>query len=115
MSKIKTMAESDAFSQTVHICIDDAREPPDIHLMKRLICHIPIPELLPKHWEPKGEYVEVFSGKDHTYIEKLIKKSEVKSHINNGWRITRLSKVSPSMVYKKWSNVIIGLESSDEI
>ncbi|QQO96245.1 hypothetical protein CPT_Minot_042 [Acinetobacter phage Minot] len=111
---------SDAFEKAfgqkpITLCIDDAPEPPDIHLLKRLVCHVPIPPLPPKHWVPKGEYVEMTSGQDHTYIEKIVPKSEMKSHITAGWRITRLTKVSKGLVYKKWHNAIIAMESNDAI
>ncbi|UQS94122.1 hypothetical protein ABNavy71_045 [Acinetobacter phage AB-Navy71] len=112
---INSDAFEKAFGQPVVLCVDDAPEPPDIHLLKRLVCRVPIPELLPKHWEPKGEYLEVSCGKDHTYMEKIIPRSELKSHISSGWRITRLTKVSRGLVYKKWSNAIQAMENTDAV
>lgn len=59
---------------------------------------------------PKKEYVELYCGENHTYIEKIVLKSEVKQHIEAGWRITSLSKVSPSLVIKKWRTEIDMME-----
>lgn len=111
---INQVAFEKAFGQPLVLCINDAPEPPDIHLLKRIVCHVPISELLPKHWEPKGEYLEVSCGKDHTYIEKIIPRLQLKSHISNGWRITRLTKVSRGLVYKKWASAIRAMESTNE-
>ncbi|UNI74482.1 hypothetical protein ABNavy4_044 [Acinetobacter phage AB-Navy4] len=107
---INSDAFEKAFGQPVVLCVDDAPEPPDIHLLKRLVCHVPIPELLPKHWEPKREYVEIFKGTDVSYTEMIVLKSDVKDYIHQGWRISRLSKISRALVYKKWVHAIIAIE-----
>ncbi|UQS93877.1 hypothetical protein ABNavy1_047 [Acinetobacter phage AB-Navy1] len=37
-----------------------------------------VTDLLPKFWEPKREYVEIFKGTDDSYTEMIVLKSDVK-------------------------------------
>ncbi|QHJ73982.1 hypothetical protein Lazarus_046 [Acinetobacter phage vB_AbaM_Lazarus] len=69
-----------------------------------------VTDLLPKFWEPKHEYVEIFKGTDDSYTEMIVLKSDVKDYIHQGWRISRLSKISRALVYKKWVHAIIAIE-----
>ncbi|UJH94836.1 hypothetical protein PhaR5_101 [Acinetobacter phage PhaR5] len=69
-----------------------------------------VTDLLPKFWEPKREYVEIFKGTDDSYTEMIVLKSDVKDYIHQGWRISRLSKISRALVYKKWVHAIIAIE-----
>lgn len=59
-------------------------------------------ELLPKHFTPKHNWVEMEKGEE----ERIVLKENVKSMINHGWRITRLSKISNSMVVAKHAHTI---------
>lgn len=74
---------------------------------------IEVPELLPKHWVPKNEYVEISRGDGIDYQERIILRSAAKDMIAAGWRITRLTKVSKSMMHAKWKNAIIAMEPND--
>lgn len=71
---------------------------------------IEISELLPKQWIPKNEYVEMYKGLGIDYKECIVLKTEMNDMIRAGWSITRLSKISMSMVYSKWRNAIIAME-----
>lgn len=44
------------------------------------------------------------------YTEKIVQEHNVKTEIMYGWSISRLSKVSPSMIYKKWKHAIDAME-----
>ena len=66
--------------------------------------------ILPKAWKPKSEYVEVGKGEGLEYSEQVILKSDAKEWISKGWTITRLSKLSPSMVHGKWAYAIAAME-----
>ena len=81
-------------------------------LIKALINAAEPPELLPKHWEPSKEYVEISRGIGIDYQERVVPKHDAKSWIHAGWSITRLSKISPSMVKTKWINAIIAMEKT---
>lgn len=72
---------------------------------------IEILPLRPKHFVPKGEYVEMTRGIGIDYTECIVPKHEVQAEIAAGWSISRLSKLSPSLVNAKWANSIIMLES----
>lgn len=66
--------------------------------------------VMAKHWVPKNEYVEISRGVGLDYQERIILRSDVQPMIMLGWRITRLTKVSKSMMYTKWKNAIIAME-----
>lgn len=89
-------------------------QPMDPSLIKALINATEPPELLPKHWEPSKEYVEISRGIGIDYQERVVPKHDVKSWIHAGWSITRLSKISPAMVKSKWINAIIAMEKHHE-
>ena len=85
-------------------------QPIDGDIMKDLLASMEPPKLLPKHWVPQNEYVEVCRGVGLDYQEKIILKHDVRAEIMAGWSITRLSKVSKSMMHSKWKNAIIAME-----
>lgn len=78
---------------------------------KEALEDIELPPLLPKHWQPKNRYVEMSRGKGSNYEEMIVKEEHVKLSIATGWRITRLSKLSQSMVRSKWIHAIIAMEN----
>lgn len=59
------------------------------------------------------KYTEVCKGAGLQYKEMVVPKSEVKSFIKNGWRITRFAKLEPNKVYNKWKNAIEAMESCE--
>ncbi|ADG59952.1 hypothetical protein Acj9p052 [Acinetobacter phage Acj9] len=73
---------------------------------------IEIPELLPKHWVPKGSYLEISKGVDKEYTERIIRREDLKLYISDGWRITRLTKISMSMIHSKWKHAIVAMENN---
>lgn len=76
--------------------------------------NIEIPELLPKNWKPKGEYTEMCRGIGIEYEEKIVRKCDVATEIMAGWSISRLSKLSPSMVHGKWAYAIDAMDKEYE-
>ena len=87
-------------------------QPMDPSMIKSLINTTEPPELLPKHWEPSKEYVEISRGIGIEYQERVVLKHDVEYWIHAGWSITRLSKISPAMVKPKWINAIIAMEKT---
>lgn len=81
-----------------------------VNYLKEMIEGVEIPDLLPKHWVPKNEYVEISRGTGIDCQERIILRSDVKSMIKLGWQVTRLTKVSKSMMHAKWKNAIIAME-----
>lgn len=89
---------------------DDELTPEQLKLLQRsktIISEMEKIQLLPKHWEPKNDYVEVEKGN----TERVILKSDLEKAIKDGWQITRLSKVSPALIKSKWINAIISMEN----
>lgn len=78
---------------------------------KEALEDIELPPLLPKHWQPKHRYIEMSRGAGGNYEEMIVKEEHVKLSIATGWRITRLSKLSQSMVNSKWVRAIIAMEN----
>lgn len=86
----------------------------DIQSLKDMVDQSSLPPILPKAWTPKHEYVEISRGIGIDYQERVVPKHDVKSWIHAGWSITRLSKISPTMVNTKWINAIIAMEKHHE-
>lgn len=55
---------------------------------------------------PKKLYTEITKGSQ----EKIIFQSDEAKYLKQGWTVTSLSKVSPSLVIKKWRNAIDVME-----
>ncbi|AFL47579.1 hypothetical protein ZZ1p0047 [Acinetobacter phage ZZ1] len=114
MSKIKSLAEllGEDINKMI-LSVDEVKDADHTAFVKMYLDNIEVyPTLLPKHWEPKHEYVELCKGLGFNYMERVVRKSDARKHIRDGWRETKLSKLSHSLMCKKWVNAIIAMENS---
>lgn len=59
----------------------------------------------------ENSFIEMSRGLGRSYQEVIVHRSNVKHLIQLGWSITRLSKLSPSSVRRKWANAIDAMEN----
>ncbi len=70
-----------------------------------LFFEVPLPLAVKQH-----EYVELYRGIGIDYEETIVNRKDLAAELMSGWSITRLSKVAPKDVYKKWKATIDYLE-----